>query len=76
MAMINVGEDDFVAAAYAAQVEWDHGSRKVAAQLDKLARKINAALATQRTHRRMGHLAAGFGVQKLRWQDVPSTITK
>lgn len=76
MASINVTEDDFFALASAANQA--HRARRFedAKNLDRLARKANAALAHANPviagPRKSGvHSGAP---PKLRWQDVPSTI--
>ena len=76
MASIGVTEDDFFALAEAANQA--HQARRFndAKTLDKLARKVNAALAHANPviagpRKRGVHSGAP---PKLRWQDVPSTI--
>lgn len=72
MPSINVTEEDFItlaAAANRAHKLRDHAS---AADLDKLARMVNAALANRSNaaHRRLG-----FGhMPSIKWTEVPSTI--
>lgn len=75
MASINVGEADFVAVAGAARDAKAAGNMDAARVLDKVARKINAALsssnATLVTLRRMSGLPPRA---EMSWRDMPSTI--
>ena len=72
MPSINISEDDFNTIACAAKDAKDDGNSQQATRLDKIARKINAALtATESAKmcRKLGHVH-----QTVRWQDMPSTI--
>lgn len=70
MTMINISEGDFEACASAAIEALRRGDRKEAEALDKLARKINAALANKRASSGpFGRLAKG-----MTWEDVPSVL--
>lgn len=71
MASINISEDDFNAVAGAAINAKRAGHIKDATALDKVARKMNAALSNAK------YAAARWvsGSSKtLTWKDVPSTI--
>ena len=72
MATINVSEDDFRTVASAARDANEAGDREAARKLDKIARKINAALSNANTP----SSPYGFGRQskRLTWQDCPSTL--
>lgn len=72
MAVVNVSETEFLVVACAARDAKDRGDDAAAHVLDKLARKINAALTTATTH----SFLATFGMrrQTVRWQDMPSTL--
>lgn len=68
MAAINVSEEDFCALSEAANTALKRGDRRAALALDKVARKINAALSNARGPR-------GFNRSSgLSWTDVPSTL--
>lgn len=73
MANIAVGESDFSTLFEAANLAKDTGRIALAKQLDKLARKTNAALSFAKTNREIPSLP-GRARHKQRWQDVPSTI--
>jgi hypothetical protein len=70
MASINVTEIDFSLVATAAFDARDAGRDEAAHGLDKLARKINAALSNARVSR------SPFGkpTKSLTWRDVPSVF--
>lgn len=72
MASINVGETDFDTLAGAAIDARDRGDIEQARQLDKLARKVNAALTGQSAFRLTTMM--GMPRRPVRWQDMPSTI--
>ena len=73
MASINVSEDDFEAVAMAANDAKFNGDMEAARALDKIARKINAALTVAAPMlKRTTHLAGKRA--SVRWQDMPSTI--
>lgn len=74
MATINVSEADFIAIASAAQDAQDAGDNDAATALDKIARKINAALAGADPVRRALANASGMKLQPVRWQDMPSVL--
>lgn len=71
MPSINISEDDFAAVAGAAVEAQMRGDDVEAKALDKIARKINAALssATVSAISSMGRVT-----RKPRWQDMPSTL--
>lgn len=71
MPAINVSEADFNAVAGAAYDAYMRGDRKEATVLDRLARKINAAL-TNRTVTNSSPFGRMTGPTK--WQDMPSTL--
>lgn len=71
MPSINIGEDDFTAVAMAAMNAKSEGDMGQARALDKVARKINAALTAQTT-RPFAYLTGSR--RPVRWQDMPSTI--
>ena len=74
MAHINVSEADFYALARAAREAQRGGDAEQAAVLDKLARKVNAALAAH-SPERMTRRRAGLAVAPaIRWEDTPSTL--
>jgi hypothetical protein len=73
MASISIRETDFDVVATAALSAFQRGSWTDAAALDRLARKINAALASDRATRvTAGGMASLRGT--LTWQDVPSVL--
>jgi hypothetical protein len=72
MASINVSEDDFQAVAIAAMTAKDEGDMEQAVKLDKIARKINAAL-TGALSRPYAWIA-GERHKPVRWEDMPSTL--
>lgn len=72
-ANVHVGEGDFEAVAAAAYAARDAGDTVQAAALDKLARKINAALGTAAGKGLMPGLPSP-GVKGLSWRDVPSVF--
>lgn len=69
MAVVNVGDADFTAVASAAHDAKHAGDLKSAETLDKLARKINAALSNGAS----GGLRS-YGAKPLTWRDVPSVF--
>ena len=75
MASINVSEEDFSTIATAAHAAMDNGDQEEANALDKIARKINAALTGSRDSL---HIGAMMGMPKpvVRWQDMPSVFEK
>ena len=74
MATINVSEQDFETIASAANAAYLNDDEEEAQKLDKIARKINAALASSNSMLRAGR-SMGFGKSKsLSWEDVPSTL--
>ena len=75
MASINISEDDFSAVAGAARDAAKRGDVTEAAALDKIARKINAALSNSGWARKMSRSMGGTGTA-LNWTDVPSTLAE
>lgn len=73
MATINVGEDDFTVVASGAMDAEARGDLDEARALDKLARKINAALASGNSARQAAR-ALGVSVDKVSWRDMPSVL--
>lgn len=73
MPSINIGYLDFDAVAAAAVAAQSRGEVTQAQQLDKLARKINAALANASAPRRQAGLA-GSAI-RLTWRDAPSVLS-
>lgn len=71
MPSINVNENDFQDVALAAADALERGHVEMAKRLDKLARKINAAL-TSATVTSLSPLR--MNKQPIRWQDMPSTL--
>jgi hypothetical protein len=74
MPIINVGEQDFDDVADAANDALHAGDKEKAHRLDKLARKINASLSTQRTRKRLGNPMRMPDEKPLRWQDVDTVL--
>ncbi len=72
MPSINVSEDDFTRVAMAAMNAQSRGDMDEARALDKIARKINAALTSATTL----HISkiSGMPRQTVRWQDMPSCL--
>ena len=75
MARINVSEDDFSTVATAARAAMDAGDLEEAGALDKIARKINAALTGSRDSLHIGQMI-GMPKPVVRWQDMPSVLEK
>lgn len=75
MASINIREEDFSTVATAACAAMDAGDMEEAQALDKIARKINAALTGSRDSLNIGRM---MGMRKpvVRWQDMPSVLEK
>jgi hypothetical protein len=73
MASINISEDDFMAVALAAGRAEDEGDMVAAYALDKIARKINAALTGAIPERKIAQAMSGAS-STIRWQDMPSTL--
>lgn len=73
MASINVSEKDFEAVRSAALDAHFSGNAKAAASLDKLARKINAALSRDHGTAKACRLMRGAG-EPFKWQDAPSVL--
>ena len=71
MAHINISEGDFETVAGAALDAKYHGDLGQARKLDKIARKINAALSRSKVP--FGG-KAGPATETFTWRDVPSTI--
>lgn len=70
---VNVSEKDFTAVACAALEAQTAGDSDQARTLDKLARKINAALTSADPLRRIATFASGHR-SVIRWQDMPSVL--
>lgn len=71
-ASISVTDDDFMVVAMAANQAQRDGDDVRAAALDKIARKMNAALSTESTK---GYRWMGSGQRhKVSWRDMPSTL--
>ena len=73
MASINVSEADFMAVASAAKDAQQDGQTEQAQELDKIARKMNAALTGSEPTRRLAVYMSGKR-SVIRWQDMPSTL--
>lgn len=71
-ATINVGEDDFTAVSSAAIAAFRRGDEDEAAALDKIARKINAALTGVTTRRALAF--TGVSPSTVSWKDMPSVL--
>jgi hypothetical protein len=71
MPSVNVSEADFAAVAGAAKDAQEAGHHADAGALDKLARKINAALSNETARR-----ASGWGprLKGASWRNMPSTL--
>lgn len=70
MASINISEDDFTTVAGAAMQALETGNVEQAKKLDKIARKINAALS-----RNLVPPSLSFSRNKnLSWEEVPSVL--
>lgn len=72
MPSINISEDDFTAVAMAAMDAKSDGDMDKARALDKIARKINAALTSAGTLQISK--IHGMPRQSVSWQDMPSCI--
>ena len=72
MPSINISETDFQTVAMAAWRAKSDGNMDEAIMLDKIARKINAALSAQVT--KPYAWMSGGKRSPLRWQDMPSTL--
>lgn len=73
MSSINISEGDFTTLARAANDAKDKGDTVQAAMLDKIARKVNAALGNASISP-MAKRFGGAGMKSLKWTDVPSTL--
>lgn len=73
MASISVSEQDFFDTADAANAASRAGDSVTAGRLDKLARKMNAALSNSRVRNRIG-AHRSFEGAPLKWYHVPSTL--
>lgn len=69
MPSINISEQEFSVVASAAQDAFEKGCLDDAKALDKLARKMNAALSNQKV---TGPYGAGY--TPLKWTDVESVL--
>jgi hypothetical protein len=74
MPSINIGEDDFVITAMAANDAKASGDLDQARKLDKIARKMNAALTAAEPTIKAASWIGGGKRAPVRWQDMPSTI--
>lgn len=74
MASINTSEADFMAVAGAARDAKDRGDMTEAKALDKIARKINAALSHDAPMARLARAASGQRCSTSSWKDMPSTL--
>lgn len=72
MASINISEGDFATLADAANNAKRRGDADAAKELDKLARKANAALTNAAGARR--RFAGGPSVGGIKWTQVPSCL--
>lgn len=72
MASINISEADFETLANAADEANQKGDMAAAISLDKLARKVNAALANAGMNPYV--LAGARKPKPITWQEVPSTL--
>lgn len=72
MPTINVTEEEFRSVAMAANAASQRGIPHVASTLDRLARKINAALANASTR----ELPFRSEAARLKWTDVPSVLSR
>lgn len=70
---INVSEDDFTTIASAAMDALNAGNGDDARKLDKIARKINAALSTSNGSRRILRQMGGKPLP-VSWRDMPSVF--
>ncbi len=68
MPNVNLAESDFEALAAAANDAYESGDHQLADRLDKIARKLNAALSRQSVSP-MFKVGESFG-----WTDAPTTI--
>lgn len=73
MSSINISEADFATVASAAMNAKDKGNLSQAEALDKIARKINAALANASIPKEMRRFAGPYAVA-ITWEEVPSTL--
>jgi len=73
MSTINVSEEDFSTVAEAACNARDDGNAEAAQALDKIARKINAALTASRYSLSLGRMM-GLPRHTVRWEDMPSVL--
>lgn len=76
MPSINISQADFEAVAGAALDAQDAGKMGQAHALDRIARKINAALSVASTRKFAGALGRMFHHKALSWQDVESILKK
>lgn len=74
MTSISVTEKDFEVLASAAVDAFERGDEQAAKAIDKVARKINAALSNQAARKAAGPWARGSS--NLTWKDVPSTLER
>ena len=72
MATMNIGEGDFKTLADAANAAKHRGDSEAAKELDKMARKANAALTNAAGE--MRRFAGGPSVAGIKWTEVPSCL--
>jgi hypothetical protein len=75
MPSVNISEKDFDMVACAAMDAQDRGDMSTARNLDKLARKMNAAITSAKITAQFGR-ALGYQKSEVRWQDMPSIIVR
>lgn len=75
MASINISEADYGVLFSAAHDAAAHGDQDQAAALDKLARKVNAALTTNSSGRKLAG-AMGLSLKSVRWEEMPSVFAE
>lgn len=73
MTSINISEDDFDRVANAACDALDRGDVASAKALDKIARKMNAALSNNRWGAKAVRMMGGAG-KSISWREVPSVL--
>lgn len=73
MANVRVSQEDFENVAIAANNADRKGDQELALALDKLARKINAAL-TRRENLKWTKMGPVSGQKQIGWEDVPSIL--
>lgn len=74
MASIVISEEDFMVVAGAARDAQQAGNMEEALALDKVARKMNAALSRDSATAKIARYASGGKSTPFSWKDVPSTL--